>query len=108
MNSPEIDFFDGLKYDYSFTKNVYSCVNKEFLQLLKKVNDGKLPEQLYICGIDTDCCVLSTDISLFENSIKPIVLENFCASNGGVESHKAGIKALSRLIGNDNITTYKN
>ena len=37
--------------------------------------------------------------ALFECSIRPIVLTKYCASNGGAESHNAGITCMKRLIG---------
>lgn len=56
-------------------------------------------KQVFIAGVDTDCCVLATAISLFENGIRPIVLTKYCASNGGKKSHEAGLTCLKRLIG---------
>ena len=36
---------------------------------------------------------------MFEMSIKPLVLVDYCASNGGKKSHLAAIKVLQRTIG---------
>lgn len=55
--------------------------------------------EAYIAGIDTDCCVLATAISLFEHNIRPVVLEQYCVSNGGDVSHQAAITVLERTIG---------
>ena len=84
--------------DAVFEKTVYTCVNPHFLQRLCQLNDGKYPEKVFICGIDTDCCVLKVATDLFENNIRPIVLTDYCASNGGQESHNAGILCMKRLI----------
>lgn len=89
-----------IKYiDITFDKYIYNCVNSSFLQKLSQLNDGKFPEKIFIVGADTDCCVLITATSLFENNIRPIVLTNYCSSNGGSESHKAGLLCMKRLIG---------
>lgn len=89
-----------LKYmDYVEDKFIYNCVHTSFLQRLCQLNDGQLPTQVYLAGVDTDCCVLSIATSLFEHNIRPVVLTKYCASNGGIESHNAGILCMKRLIG---------
>lgn len=93
--------FKGLQQyvDAVFEKTVYTCVNPHFLQRLCQLNGGKYPEKVFICGIDTDCCVLKIATDLFEYNIRPIVLTNYCASNGGEDSHNAGLLCMRRLIG---------
>ena len=73
--------------DETFTKFTYNCVNDKFIELLIQLNNGKLPEQVYLCGLDTDACVLATAIGLFDNKIVPIVLANYCFSTGGEQYH---------------------
>ena len=80
-------------------KYVYSCVNTGFLQRLAQLNGGKYPEKVFVAGVDTDCCVLSTATALFDSNIRPIVLVEYCRSNGGEEQHKAGLACMRRLIG---------
>lgn len=99
MNSPDIDLVEGLRTDYVVDKKVYTCVTPDFLNLLKKCNDGVLPEHIFIVGIDTDCCVLKTAVDAFEAGIRPIVLLEYCSSNGGDASHNAGALVMERLIG---------
>lgn len=67
-------------------------------------NDVK---EVYIAGIDTDCCVLKTAIDIFERNIRPIVLIDYCASNGGDESHRSAIRVLERTIGKKQIVYGK-
>ena len=74
-------------------------MNQHFLQRICQLNDGNFPEKLFIAGVDTDCCVLKIATDLFENNIRPVVLTNYCGSNGGSESHLAGIICMKRLIG---------
>ena len=80
-------------------KYIYNCVNSNFIQRLCQLNEGVLPQNVFIVGVDTDCCVLATATSLFEYNIRPIVLVEYCGSNGGLESHIAGIRCMKRLIG---------
>jgi nicotinamidase-related amidase len=82
-----------------FSKTTYTAINEETLQFIKE----KGISEAYIVGIDTDCCVLATAIDLFQNRVRPYVLEYYCASGGGTESHKSAIKALERLIGSKHI-----
>ncbi len=90
--------------DYFVDKYIYNCVNSDFIQRLCQFNGGSYPEKVFIAGVDTDCCVLTIATSLFEMNIRPIVLTEYTDSNGGLESHKAGILALKRLIGEKQIT----
>jgi nicotinamidase-related amidase len=78
-----------------FEKRVYTCVDEKFLRLLKK---RKISE-VFLCGIDTDCCVLKTAVDLFEAGLRPVVLSKACASHESLEHHKASLKILRRLIG---------
>jgi nicotinamidase-related amidase len=84
-----------------FIKTGYTVVNDEFKRY---VSDKKI-HTIYVAGIDTDCCVLASAISIFEMGIRPIVLAHYCASNGGVESHQAALRVLDRVIGPDQIVS---
>ena len=85
--------------DYIEDKYIYNCVNSSFMQRLCQLNDGELPKYIFVIGADTDCCVLTIATSLFENNIRPIVLTEYCNSNGGPEAHLSGISCMKRLIG---------
>ncbi|RAX54509.1 isochorismatase [Helicobacter sp. 16-1353] len=106
QKSEESSLFSGLTnyIDFTFDKYIYDCVNTSFLQKLCQINSGIAPQKVFIVGADTDCCVLVGAVRLFENNIRPIVLSKYCASNGGVESHKAGLLCLKRLIGDKQIS----
>lgn len=85
--------------DVVIEKTVYTCVNQHFLQRICQLNGGAYPEKLFVAGADTDCCVLKIASDLFEHNIRPIVLTHYCDSNGGPESHNAGVICMKRLIG---------
>lgn len=85
-----------LKYaDVVLPKQVYSAVDERLLRLIKKGDYGEVT----IVGFDTDCCVQLTAVGLFEHGIRPIVRVDYCASNGGPESHQAGLVTMRRTIG---------
>jgi len=99
-NSEEFDLaFAPLKKTKIIDKCIYTCVDKSFLDDLKK-NDV---DKVHICGIDTDICVTKCAVDLFENNIKPIVLAKYCASHAGVEFHEFALKILARFIGKGQI-----
>ena len=62
-----------------YNKNTYTALTEELNQFLKRHNITTV----FICGIDTDCCVLATAVDLFELGIRPYVLTYYSASNGG-------------------------
>ena len=103
LESPDIDLVDGLKPDKIIDKYIYTCVDDSFINLLKELNDGSTPSHVFLCGADTDCCVLKTSTDLFEKGIMPIVLTDYCNSNGGPNSHEAGLLVMGRLIGKKSI-----
>jgi len=81
-------------------KTIYSAApNIIALSKEKQINDVTL------CGIATDNCVLKTAVDLFESSIRPIILADYCASHGGPEAHNAGLLLLRRMVGSDQVIT---
>lgn len=100
-DEPEYRISEELRdyVDLVYDKCIYNCVSADFLQKLCQCNDGIMPTKIYLCGMDTDCCVLTISTALFENNIRPIVLTKYCSSNGGLESHKSGLVCLRRIIG---------
>lgn len=99
--SPETDLIKSIENRAKIVveKNIYSACNQEVMDILRVHNI----KEVYLVGIDTDCCVLKTAIDLFERNIRPIVLTEYCASNGGMESHQAAIKVLERTVGMEQI-----
>lgn len=105
-DTEEIKIVEELRQhvDVVVDKTIYTCINSNFLQRVCQLNGGEYPEKLFIVGVDTDCCVLKTATDLFEHNIRPIILSNYCSSNGGGDSHRAGLLCLKRLIGSNQIT----
>lgn len=78
-------------------KYVYTAVNKE---LIEYINENEI-EEIYLCGLDTDACVLKTALDLFELGYNICVLKDYCACTSGIEIHNNALKILSRNIGNE-------
>lgn len=101
FNAPDTNLLDILndKSDYIIEKHYYNCERNSFINTLKLCNDNEMPTRVFICGTDTDCCVQINATTLFELGIHPLVLVDYCASNGGIESHKAGLTVMIRTLG---------
>lgn len=89
--------FELTKIDYVLEKQLYSCVNDKLLDTLYQLN-SELPSKVYLCGFDTDACVLKSVLDLFELGIEPIVLKDCCASSGGQQLHESALKILQRNV----------
>lgn len=92
---PEIAEF----VDHIIMKDIYSGVTPELLELLQEINDGYLPEHVWVLGFDTECCVLMTAVDLFELGVRPLIIETCCGSHDGEYYHNGGIASLEHLIG---------
>lgn len=77
----------------------YTAFNNELKEYISKYNIDKI----YLCGFDTDACVLKTALDLFENNYDAYILKDYCMSSEGIETHEFSIKLLTRLIGRDKI-----
>jgi nicotinamidase-related amidase len=87
-------------YDYLIIeKKIYSSFSKQLIQYLEK-NDIK---EIYICGIDTECCVLKTALDLFENNFDIKVLKDYCACTKGIQKHENALDIIRRCIGKENV-----
>jgi Amidases related to nicotinamidase len=82
-----------------FQKSSYSCLTpglkKTFLDL--KIQD------VHLCGLDTDACVLSTAMEIFDANLRPVVISSACASSGGIALHNNAITMLKRNIGAEQV-----
>ena len=78
-------------------KKVYSAVNEELEEYIANNNIDKI----YVCGIDTECCVLKTCLDLFEKEYNVFVLKDYCACTHGVKSHNNAIQILKRCMGKE-------
>lgn len=104
VDGPETEFATELApYVSSHTpvvdKYIYTLFTLEGTQL---VNEHDWTD-LYICGIDTDSCVLKTAVDAFERNLTPWILKDACASHAGPEAHAAGLFIARRFIGPNQI-----
>ena len=72
-------------------KRVYTAYNDE-LKLYINTNNIKT---IYLCGIDTDACVLKTALDLFENNFDVKVIDDFFYNYCSGEDVEAFIQSLA-------------
>ena len=77
----------------------YTALNEELKNYLKIKNI----DEIYICGIDTECCILKTAFDLFEDGYNIYVLKDYSACTLGKERHENAIEILERNIGKEYI-----
>ena len=80
-------------------KSLYTAYSNNLINL---INLFKIDE-VYLCGIDTECCVLKTAFDLFENGYDIKVLSGYSACTHGEESNKNALDIIARNIGKSNV-----
>lgn len=103
-NGPETEIVTELApYVHADTpvvdKYIYTLFTPEGTRLV----DERGWTDLYVCGIDTDICVLKTAVDAFEHNLTPWILKDACASHAGPEAHAAGLFIAARFIGSNQI-----
>lgn len=82
-----------------FEKRGYTAYTKEIKDFI--IDNGI--NEVYLCGIDTDQCVLKTAVDMFEDNINVKVLSDYSMSHSGNDYHEYAIKMLKKFIGKDNV-----
>jgi nicotinamidase-related amidase len=80
-------------------KYIYTLFTPEGTNLV----DERGWTDLYVCGIDTEICVLKTAVDAFEHGLTPWILEDASASHSGPKAHTAGLFIAGRFIGTNQI-----
>ncbi|MGH3972586.1 MAG: isochorismatase family cysteine hydrolase [Pseudonocardiaceae bacterium] len=80
-------------------KYIYTLFTPEGTKLV----DERGWTDLYVCGIDTEICVLKTAVDAFEHNLTPWILEDASASHSGPKAHAAGLFIAGRFIGMNQI-----
>lgn len=82
----------------TFVKYQYSCFTPDFIRYIYM----KHIDKLFLCGVDTDSCILKSAYDAFEFKIPFEVLTSYCASNGGKTLHESAIQIIERNLTNVN------
>lgn len=99
LTNEEQEIMIDTKDNIVLNKNVYTVYSDRFKEI---VRDFKINE-IYLCGIDTECCVLKSAFDLFEMGYDVKVLKDYCACIHGIKRHMAALEILRRNIGYNSI-----
>ena len=100
MNKDEQEFAVELTPDVKILpKSTYNCLTDD---LKKYIIQNKI-NKVHMVGVDTDACILTTALALFDFGVQPVIYRDLCASTGGAEMHSAAIDVLNRNIGESNV-----
>lgn len=77
----------------------YNAFTRELEKEIKRTNDGKLPDELYICGFNIDDCILATSFSLLNHDVRPIIVKDCCYSGRGSRAHEKALEQMYNLFG---------
>jgi nicotinamidase-related amidase len=100
MDSPEIDIVDELQ---ELSKRSLAIVDKKIYTMFNDEGTALAREHgwtdMYVCGIDTEVCVLKTAVDAFEHGIRAWLLTDASASHSGQPPHDAGVLVAQKMIG---------
>ena len=91
---PDTDLVEGFKPDEVIEKKGYGTVIPSLAG----------SSQVFICGLETEGCILKTALDFWDRGIRPIILTDYIASSDDVY-HKVGLFLLERLIGEKNLVS---
>lgn len=80
-------------------KYLYTAVNEKLVNYIK---ENKI-DKIYICGIDTECCVLQTALDLFEDDYDIYILKDYCKCMHGETENNQALEIIGRNIGENRI-----
>ena len=100
MNSPNTDIVKELQpllpYGVTVPKDVLSVLK---VPQAKKLLDEKKIDELYLCGIDTDCCVLATSYDAFDQGYRVYLLKDLCMASTGKNLHNTAVSMFKKNVG---------
>jgi nicotinamidase-related amidase len=79
-----------------FTKNSYSIFKaKDLDNFLNKKNI----RELFLCGMDTEACVLASAFEAFDLGYQVKIIKELCFSHSGKSLHNSALKIINQCIG---------
>lgn len=100
QESPEIDIVPELQ---PLASNAVAVIDKRIYTMFTDEGDQLAKDrgwtEVYVCGIDTEVCVLKTAVDAFERDIVPRLVVDASASHSGSEAHEAGLLVAQKMIG---------
>ena len=105
MDSPQIDIVPELQ---PYVEKATAVIDKTMYSLFADARGSALVRErgwndIYVCGIATESCVLKTAVDAFELDLTPWLIEDASASHAGLAVHESGILVTQRFIGEGQI-----
>lgn len=101
-SSPDIDIDERLvniaNKSMVFEKNTYSIFKAKGLREYLDSNNIKV---LYMCGIDTDSCILASMYEAFDMGYESHILKHLTFSRGGEDLYSSALKIIKRDLEKD-------
>ena len=96
---PDAELHDSLKKFAKkgnlFEKSTYSAFkSKRLLDFLKRNNISKV----FLCGVDTDACLLASAYDAFDLGFDIAVLKELCASHTGNNMHECAKRIMEKNL----------
>lgn len=85
-----------------FAKTSYSIFKARGLSEYLEINKIS---SLYLCGIDTEACVLASAFEGFDLGFDVKMIKELCSSNSGKSLHDSALKIIEKCI-EQNITQH--
>ncbi|AIT09336.1 Isochorismatase [Candidatus Francisella endociliophora] len=94
--SPDIDIhpemLEFVNENNVFEKSTFSAFKSELPVFLNKENINKL----YLCGVDTDACILASAFDAFDLGYDVEILIDYCQSSNGDKANLEAFKIIRR------------
>lgn len=92
-NSAETEMIIKDYGDHIITRTAYSCLTEKAKKLLQH------DDEIFLCGLETDACVLGTCFSLWDNDYRHFhVIEKLTTTNQG-RLHEPALQIMRRQFG---------
>ncbi|WP_329521090.1 cysteine hydrolase [Spirillospora sp. NBC_01491] len=105
MDSPQTDIVPELQ---PYAEKATAVIDKKGYGLFADAAGAALVaergwQDIYVCGIATESCVLATCLGAFEADLTPWLVEDASASHAGQHVHDSGVLVTRRFIGEGQI-----
>lgn len=94
------DFTKNFNNVHTFDFEGLSFLNEDFITLLKKINNEKVPHKIFIAGENFIPSIFKSVLDIYDKSeITPFILKKYILMRYKRRENKRGLKTLSSLIG---------
>ncbi len=100
MTAPQTDLVDDL---VPYAERAAAVVDKPGYTLFTKEGSRIVAEggwqDMIVCGLTTESCVLKVAVDAFERDLVPWVVTDACATHAGPAANDAGLLVIRRFVG---------